>query len=729
MRTLYFAILFFISISAFSSTDTTRTYYENLLQDAVDKSFREFYDISFKEAKEVYNYANSVGDYELICNVYTLYAENYFYNNDSTLSTYYIDKSEALARKHNLNKALNINYRARGNSLKRHNLKKSEYYLREALKYITPKDSLEYAHSYNDIAYFYVSELKACDSVDKYLDIADKVAIPLSEKAPLIYAYLNRSYCGYLRGDLKTCEEYIYKCIPLLDQTKDQLTRTQVLENLLELRYDQKDYKAIFTLKDSLNILYQKTYAKNMELSKQEMANKIRLEEHEKLINILKQKEALQKEKIELYSDLFYVGLVAIIAILIAFVFLFKHIKQRKHNLYLVQRKNEELEKATLYAERLSKLKSQFISNVTHELRTPLYAISGYSKILKDKNHSESLADYINSIEYSTNYLTELINGILEFNKYQNPTTDELNPGLWDIRAFINRIILTFQVLTFEKENKLQFEIEDSIPTHVKFDHIKLQQVIYNLLMNANKFTSSGNIYLKVNALQVDHKAKTCLLSFQIEDNGSGINEDDQEQIFEAYHQASQTYNHTEGFGLGLSIVSKILKQMNSEIKVESVPGEGSIFFFTLETTFADTSSDSEQIPLKVYPPDYFKGKSCLIVDDNEVNLQVTKWHLETYGMNCTTTTSGEESIEILKNNSYNLILMDIHMPTLSGPDTVKIIKQTDQITPIIALSAVDVNELEVDITQLGFKTLITKPFKTEHFLNIIDQSMLPDVS
>lgn len=727
-KTLLIILSLLNIIVIYAQKDTTRVYYEKMLIEATDKSYTEFYDISFMLANKVLKYAEDNKDYELICNTYSLFAENYFYLNDSTSSNLYINKSEKLARKHNIHKSIAINYRARGVSLEQNNLSKSEYYLLEAQKYITPADSFEYVHLYNDLGYFYAS-IKQCDTAIVYLNIADEIAKTYSDKAALIYTKLNRSYCAAIQDDLKTCETLILECFPLLDQTTDQLARTQVLENLLELKYDQNDYKAIFEIKDSLNTLYQITYAKNIELSKQEMANKIRLEEHQKVIDVLKQKDLLQKEKISLYNDLFYVGLIAVIAILIAFVFLFKHFKQRKHNLYLVQRKNEELEKATLYAEKLSKLKSQFISNVTHELRTPLYAISGYSKILKEKNDSQSLAAYINSIEYSTNYLTELINGILEFNKYQNPSMDELKADYWDIRAFINRIVLTFQVLTDNKENKLKFEISDKIPSHIKFDHIKLQQVLYNLLMNANKFTTNGNISLKINDLNINEPSHTCLLSFQVEDNGAGIEKDDQEIIFNTYAQAKSAYNHTEGFGLGLSIVSKILKQMDSEIKVESIPGEGSIFFFAIESKFKRESISLPSVgQLKTYPADYFKGKSCLIVDDNEVNLQITKWHLETYGMHCTTTTSGEESIEILKTNSYNLILMDIHMPTLSGPDTVKIIKKTDQKTPIIALSAVDVNELEVDITKLGFETLITKPFNTKDFLNVIDQSILPKV-
>lgn len=679
-------------------------------------------------ANEVLTYADSVGDHELICDVYTLFAENYYFLNDSTSSKFYIDKSEKLAKKYNLNKALSKNYSARGVSLEENNLTKSEYYLKQAIKYITPKDTSEYVHAYNDLGYFYAS-IKQCDTALKYLDIADDLAIQYSDKAALIYTYLNRSFCAYIQNDLKGCEDYIFKCVPFLPFTKDPLARTQVLENLLELRYDQKNYEAIFKIKDSLNVLYNQTYASNIELSKKEMANKIRLEEHAKVINVLKQKETLQEEKLELYNTLLYVGLIAIIAILVAFFFLIKHLKQRKKNLELVQLKNKELEKATQYAEKLSKLKSQFISNVTHELRTPLYAISGYSKILKDKNTSNQLSNYIQSIEYSTNYLTELINGILEFNKYQNPTTDEINPEFWDLRAFINRIVLTFQVLTYEKGNTLKFEICDKIPAQIKFDHIKLQQVLYNLLMNANKFTTDGSLFFKIECLNINHQDNTCLLSFKIEDNGTGINKEDQELIFNMNTQASSNYNHTEGFGIGLAIVSKILKQMNSEIKVESVPNEGSIFYFTLNTSFKLEEKTEELVQvLKKYPQDYFKGKSCLIVDDNEVNLQITKWHLEAYGMDCTTTTSGEESLEILKTKSYNLILMDIHMPTLSGPDTVKIIKKTDQVTPIIALSAVDVNELDVDITTLGFETLITKPFKTEHFLHTIDQSILPHV-
>ncbi len=731
MRTTHLIILFLFNTFAFaqaddSQVDSSRVYYERILSNATDKSYTEFYDISFILGHKVLKYAESQQDYELMCNVYSLFAENYYYLNDSSSSNLYINRSEQLAKTHSINSSIAKNYRIRGVSLERNNLVKSEYYLQEARAYISTKDSFEYVHLYNDLGYFYAS-IKQCDTAITYLDIADKIATKYSDKAALIYTKLNRSYCAAIRKDLETCETYILECIPLLEQTTDQLARTQVLENLLELKYDQNDYKAIYEIKDSLNALYRITYAKNIELSKQEMANKIRIEEHKKVIDVLKQKETLQYEKIELYNDLFYVGLVAIIAIIIAFTFLYKHFKQRKHNLYLVKRKNEELEKATLYAEKLSKLKSQFISNVTHELRTPLYAISGYSKILKEKNNSKSLSAYIDSIEYSTTYLTELINGILEFNKYQNPSTDDLNPKFWDIRAFINRIVLTFQVLTYGKENRLIFEISDKIPSQVEFDHIKLQQILYNLLMNANKFTSNGNIYLKINDLNIDESSKTCLLSFQIEDDGEGIEKDDQEIIFNAYTQASSNYNHTEGFGLGLSIVSKILKQMGSEIKVESIPGEGSIFFFTIETDYKEEASLSTR-ELKGYPADYFKGKSCLIVDDNTVNLHITKWHLETYGMQCTTTTSGEESIDILKNNSYNLILMDIHMPTLSGPDTVKIIKKTDKKTPIIALSAVDVNELEVDITQLGFETLITKPFNTEDFLNVIDQSILPDV-
>lgn len=726
MKTLYL-LIFLLPLKLYSQTDSIRLHYENKLTEATEKSYTEYYDISFTMANDVLNYALDNKDYELECNVYALYAENYYYLNDSISSKHYIEKSEKIAQKHQLNKSLANNYRTRGISLEQNNLLKAEFYLKKATKYITKKDSFEYVHIYNDLGYFYAS-IEQCDTALKYLDLADIVAKQYSDKAALIYTNLNRSYCAAIQNDFTLCEAYILKCVPLLEFTNDKLARTQILENLLELRYDQNDYKAIYSIKDSLNILYNQTYANNVELSKQEMANKIRIEEGEKLIQILKQKETLQAEKLALYNDIFYLGIITIIAILMALISLYKHFKQRKHNLYLVQKKNEELEKATTYAKKLSTLKSQFISNVTHELRTPLYAISGYSKILKDKNTSKTLSAYINSIEYSTDYLTELINGILEFNKYQDPNTDDLNPQYWDFRAFINRIVLTFQVLTFERGNNLKFDICHYLPRQIKFDHIKLQQVIYNLLMNANKFTIKGDIYLKITCLNVDYKTQNCMLSFQIEDNGDGIEEDDQEQIFEINKQASTNYNHTEGFGLGLSIVTKILKQMNSEIKVESKRGEGSMFYFTLNVPFQEEFSNTKQSAIKEYPVDYFKGKSCLIVDDNEVNLQITKWHLETYGMNCTTTTSGEESLEILKTQSYNLILMDIHMPTLSGPDTVKIIKKTDKTTPIIALSAVDVNELDVDITELGFETLITKPFKTEQFLNIIDQSILPHV-
>jgi len=437
---------------------------------------------------------------------------------------------------------------------------------------------------------------------------------------------------------------------------------------------------------------------------------------------IATQKDDLDKKKKSIKFTQMTTGLsIALIVILsLLTLSLYKNNNLRAKANDLLKDKNTELQLAKEKAEKASLAKAQFLSTITHELRTPLYAVTGLTHLLLEENPKEHQKEHLNSLKFSGEYLLSLINNILDLNKLEANKV-ELERTTFNLKKRMNDVLIALKKSADDKKNKLQLEFDKNIPDKLVGDPLKLSQVLINLIGNSLKFTQNGEVTVRVQ--NIEQKTNKVLLHFEIEDNGVGISRKKQKSIFETFSQGSLQINRKfGGTGLGLSIVKNLLELMNSKINLESQLGKGSKFWFNLTLSVSDEFQDENNPENTVYDVDYaaLENKSVLVVEDNKINQMITKKILEKNHMKCMVADNGMDAIKIIKENEFDVILMDIHMPGISGIEATQKIREFNKQLPIIALTAVTVDENLDDFYRAGFNDIIPKPFKTEEFFEKI---------
>uniref|UniRef100_UPI004047D4B3 ATP-binding protein n=1 Tax=Flavobacterium sp. TaxID=239 RepID=UPI004047D4B3 len=270
----------------------------------------------------------------------------------------------------------------------------------------------------------------------------------------------------------------------------------------------------------------------------------------------------------------------------------------------------------------------------------------------------------------------------------------------------------------FINENNINFHlnIDNSITYNLKGDPTKLSQILINLLNNAIKFSKDGDVWYTIKKKSETENNVT--LYFEISDNGIGIPKEKQDAIFDSFSQGSVEINRTYGgTGLGLSIVKKILEIMGSQIHLKSESGKGSTFSFELEFEKGIRDNIVIEVNQKV---EFLNQKNILLVEDNKINQMITKKMLEKRGITCKIIDNGEDAIEDVKTNSYDLILMDVHLPGINGTEATSEIRKFNNKIPIVALTAISLNENREMLLSYGMNDVITKPFEPEHFYTIV---------
>ncbi len=381
----------------------------------------------------------------------------------------------------------------------------------------------------------------------------------------------------------------------------------------------------------------------------------------------------------------------------------------------LLQSKNSELMIAKDNAEKASMVKAQFLSTITHELRTPMYAVTGLTHLLLTEDPTPEQKKHLDSLKFSGEYLLSLINNILDLNKLEANKV-EVEYTTFDLKKRADDVIFALERSAQEKGNSLHLEYDTEIPNKIMGDPLMISQILINLIGNSNKFTRDGDIFVRIRKIS-ENETQT-YLHFEVEDTGEGISKKKQKNIFQNFTQGSVQINRKfGGTGLGLSIVKRLLDLQNSKIDLESTLGKGSKFFFDLKYTIVK-NQDSEAHKEKTYDIDYeaLKGKKILVVEDNKINQMITKKILEKNKMQCDVADNGEISIEKARFENYDLILMDIHMPGITGIEATKKIRQFDSKVPILALTAVTIDENIDEFFIAGFNDIIPKPYKVEEF-------------
>ena len=389
--------------------------------------------------------------------------------------------------------------------------------------------------------------------------------------------------------------------------------------------------------------------------------------------------------------------------------------KNLEENVFILEDKILVLELEKEKAEKAFKSRNEFLSTVSHELRTPLNAIIGITHLLIEDNPKKSQENYLTSLQFSGEYLLDFINQILEYNKLESGhfQVENSNFSIFELAKKIEKSLIA---QAKSKNDSLQFEIDSEIPNNLISDHVKLSQILLNLITNAIKFTDNGEVKVSIKLLSINKHV--VFIYFEVSDTGIGIPEDKLEAVFESFSQGSVEINRKYGgTGLGLNIVKKLVEILGGKIKLESKIGQGTTFSFVLNFTIGD------EIPFfqgKKYDPSKLANKQILLVEDNKINQMVIRKMLENKKMICSVAETGEEGVELAKNKNYDLILMDIHLPGISGTTATENIRIFDKETPIVALTAISLDENREMLLSFGMNEVITKPFNPEDFYRVI---------
>ena len=409
------------------------------------------------------------------------------------------------------------------------------------------------------------------------------------------------------------------------------------------------------------------------------------------------------------------ISLITILSLLTLSLYKNNNIRLKTNNMLHI--KNDELIVAKEKAELASKTKANFLSTVTHELRTPLYAVTGLTTMLLDEKPKEHQIPHLKSLKFSGDYLLTFINDILQINKIEANKV-ELDPEVFNLKHKLENVISALSNSANDNETKLHFEYEDSLPETYEGDQLKISQILINLLGNAIKFTKEGDIWVR--ARKIDQNENVYKIRFEIEDNGIGISKEKQGQMFESFSQGSVQINRKYGgTGLGLSIVKGLIEILKGKIYLKSELGKGTTFFFEIPLEHTKISEETKVIESKksnkMENLDLSNVK-ILIVEDNKINQMITKKILTKMGLYCDVVENGEDAVTQVKATTYDVVLMDIHMPGISGLEATKIIRTFDKELTIFALTAVTLEDKMQEFGEAGFDDIISKPFKQEDF-------------
>ncbi len=374
-------------------------------------------------------------------------------------------------------------------------------------------------------------------------------------------------------------------------------------------------------------------------------------------------------------------------------------------------------ESATQIAEDAVKSKQQFLSNMSHEIRTPMNAIIGFTKVVLKTVLDEKQREYIEAIKISGDALIVLINDILDLAKVDSGKM-VFEKAPFKMSFSIAAMLHLFETKIQEKNLTLIRKYDEDIPEVLIGDPARLHQIILNLMSNAVKFTNRGNITISIDLLSESKKDVT--IEFAISDTGIGIAENKITSIFENFQQATTgTSRIYGGTGLGLAIVKKLIESQNGSIQVQSVLGKGSTFSFRLK--FLKTNENVETILPYFHKEDQIKGIKILVVEDIPLNQLLMKTLLDDFGFKSEIAVNGKIAVEKVKNNKYDIILMDLQMPEMNGFDATKFIRnELKSQIPIIALTA-DVTTMDLAKCKLvGMNDYLAKPVDEQLLYNKI---------
>lgn len=374
-----------------------------------------------------------------------------------------------------------------------------------------------------------------------------------------------------------------------------------------------------------------------------------------------------------------------------------------------IEEQNERLQEA-------DKNKTKFFSNMSHEIRTPINAIMGMNEVILRDCKDDIIRGYANDVKAASRYLLSLVNDILDYSKIEAGKM-EIVPVEYDMKDLLDGVCNLINPKLTVKSLDFELKVGEDVPSRLFGDEIRISQILINLLTNAVKYTERGKVSLLVER-EPDVNGQAAI-KFTVKDTGIGIKQEDMKTLFEEYGRLDLLKNRNkEGSGLGISIVQGLLTQMNSQLKVESVYGKGSVFSFVLlqkeVTELPDYMSDAEKenVDSKMSEID-LKNKKVLAVDDTVVNLHILEALMAPYEVQIKCAKSGEIALDMLQNDTYDLIFLDHMMPDMDGIETLEKLRKINDYyksVPVIALTGNYSPTAREEYISLGFTDYLEKP-------------------
>lgn len=427
--------------------------------------------------------------------------------------------------------------------------------------------------------------------------------------------------------------------------------------------------------------------------------------------------------------------------------------------LYFVVRRAKQMMEDRYSAEEENRMKSEFLSKMSHEIRTPMNAIIGMSDVALRKDMDEELRHYITIIKSSSTGLLEIINDILDLSKVEAGKLSII-ADTYSTKSLVDDITAIIDARNIDKKVPIYYHIQKDMPPYLIGDAVRIKQVMLNYASNAIKYTSSGRIDVKISCSVYENnpskKKNYAVLTFTVKDTGQGIRKEDITQLFKMYGQVDTKKNYgKEGTGIGLAISKYFIEEMGGNVRVESSYGKGSTFSFILpqelgtapvsesvcnaaditdnlaENHASDFACSDSQTLVKdsspvIHPSSqtsdnnslFFTAPNAriLLVDDNEINREVVKAMLEPTKIIIEEASDGQEAVNMVLASSYDLILMDSHMPVMSGEEATAQIRKNEKRStskrhiPIIALTADAISGVRERLLQSGMDDYIEKP-------------------
>ena len=713
------SFLLIASFTAYSQTNLSKKEVIALLNESGSNFNNLKNEKSLSLAKEALNLAVELNDDDLIAKAYNLIALNFdeYLYTDKAIEYYEKGIKHANLTQNDSVKQWLYNNLGNVYAYSDVDITKSILYYKKALEFaIKIKDEVEINYIKQNIANAYFAEKKY--NIGKiYLDeISSYVLRKGQVEARLTYYSLLGEYYYNLQNDALT-EKYYTKAIEISKENKQELIESNIADLYLKVSSyygRKKDYEKAYDFLYKSEIIKNKIYNEDKIADMKVTQSSIELDEYKRQIDKIEEENRLYAKSLNFNKTINILLISLYIVIGILFALLYKNHRVRQSLNTKLEIQNTKLAKAKLVAEENANLKSQFVSTVTHEIRTPLYGIIGLIELLVMEHKEFKNNQKMKSLNFSANYLLMLINDILQTNKLESRNAI-IDYNRFSLDKVFKKVISSLQYLAKQNQNKVVLNIENDFPKFVYGDKTKFVQIIMNLIANSLKFTTNGLIEIDVKT--VNKTEENIDIQIIIRDNGIGINENEQKLIFNKFIQLNRKQTDYQGTGLGLYIVKSLVEILNGKINLESKENIGTAVFlelkFKLNSTENIKSAKRKAIKIK-------KDVKVLIVEDNKINQLVTKKILEKNGFITQVAENGFEAIKQIEYKNYDVILMDINMPEIDGFETAIRIRKINPKIPIIALTATDANEIKSKISKSEIDDVIIKPFDEKDLVSLI---------